>query len=173
MEGSDGECSQSGIRHQGGPAAGPAQRAPPGDHLAASRRQSDHPAAIANLSATGFLAEIPKGAALPKYFEVDLPNAWPRKVQVVWTSGMLAGCNFTTPLSKADLSAARLKSNFREQEASKSGPTFSIGPSDPIWDMLNEAAASEKLPLRHRILLIGAAGATPCFLLGVLAALLA
>ena len=131
------------------------------------------PAEISNLSATGFLAEVSGSVALLEHLQACLPNAGARMVQVVWISGTLAACNFTTPLTRADLSAAQLKSDFREQGATKAVPTFSIGPSDPIWGMLNEAAPSEKLPLRYRIALIGAAGVIPGLSLGAAAALLA
>jgi hypothetical protein len=121
------------------------------------------PAAIANLSVTGFLAEMPRGTRLPEYVEVDLPNAGRRTAQVVWQGGTTAGCNFTVPLSRADLSAARLKSAVVDQEAhaapAASSPPimFQLGPSDPIWDMLNEAAAHEKLSGRTRLAVIAAA----------------
>ncbi len=49
-------------------------------------------------------------------------------------------------------------------------PTFSIGPSDPIWEMVEAVAPGEKLPARQRILLIAAAGATPWLVLAGLAA---
>jgi hypothetical protein len=44
-------------------------------------------------------------------------------------------------------------------------PTFSIAPSDPVWDMIETVAPGEKLPMRRRILLIGAAGAIPWLVL--------
>lgn len=126
------------------------------------------PAAIANLSATGFLAELPVGSAVPELLDVDLPHAGRRQAQVVWRSGPMAGCNFTVPLARADLSAARLKSTFVEPSeaeapaapaapAAKAPPIYSIGPSDPIWDMLNEASPHEKWPLTGRVAVILAA----------------
>ena len=55
----------------------------------------------------------------------------------------IAGFNFLAQPSKGEISAARLKSDFPEQEGAETAPTFSIGPSDPIWDMVDEAAPSE------------------------------
>lgn len=52
----------------------------------------------------------------------------------------IAGFNFLAPPSKGEISAARLKSDFPEQEGADAAPIFSIGPSDPIWDMVDEAA---------------------------------
>lgn len=128
------------------------------------------PAAIANLSASGFLAEIPAGESLPEHFEVDLPNAGRRQAQVVWSSGQTAGCNFAVPLSKADLSAARLKSDHRERASETIAPV--LDPADPIWDVSNEALAQEKLSPRSRVLLIAAAGALPWLSFAGIAALL-
>lgn len=139
------------------------------------------PAAIANLSVTGFLAELPPGAAVPEFLDVELPNAGRRKAQVVWQSGSMAGCTFTVPLSRADVSAARLKSAVRVPQApAASRPdaatplaTFEIGPSDPIWDMMNEAAGEEKWPTRSRLALIAAAALVPWVPLVGLAVMLA
>lgn len=122
------------------------------------------PAAIANLSPTGFLAELAVNAVTPEFLDVDLPNAGRRRAQVVWRSGAMAGCNFTVPLSRADMSAARLKSEFREasgQDSAETPPMFELGPSDPIWDMMNETPPHEKWPLSARVALIGAVTIAP------------
>ncbi len=58
----------------------------------------------------------------------------------------------------------------RRQAAVRTEGTFSIGPSDPIWEMVEAVAPTEKLPARHRILLIAAAGAIPWLVLVGLAA---
>ena len=52
----------------------------------------------------------------------------------------IAGFNFLAQPSRGEISAARLKSDFPEQEGPGAAPTFSVGPSDPIWDMVDEAA---------------------------------
>lgn len=128
------------------------------------------PAAITNLSPAGFLAEIPAGVTLPEFLAADMPNSNSRKVQVVWSSGTLAGCNFLTPLGRADISAARLKSEPPSQSwTTRAAP--GLDPEDPIWDMSSEATSEEKWPLRYRVLLIAAAGALPCLAVGAVATL--
>jgi hypothetical protein len=145
------------------------------------------PAAIANLSATGFLAELPEGAQIPAQVDVELPNAGRREAQVVWQNGGMVGCNFIAPLSRADLSAARLKSTFGESapvegqveaplevaSVAVSGPQYSLGPSDPIWDMMNETPVHEKWSPRRRLALIAAAATLPWAPLAGVALLLA
>lgn len=130
------------------------------------------PAAIISVSATGFLVELPGAATMPRQLDVDLPNAGRRRAEVVWQSDTSVGCNFTTPLGRADLSAALLRSAFSEpalspvaqQGTTPIGPDLSIAPDDPIWDTTNEAGAGERWPLRVRASLIVAAAAAPCAL---------
>ena len=137
------------------------------------------PAAIANMSATGFLAELPGGVVMPEFLDVDLPNAGRRKAQVVWHGGSMAGCNFTVPLSRADLSAARLKSAFVEEQVvahqpqATPLPRYELGPSDPIWDMLNEVGSHEKWSPGKRVALIAAAAILPWVPIAGLVAMLA
>ncbi len=116
------------------------------------------PAAIANLSVTGFLAELPEGATVPDLLDVDLPHAGRRKAQVMWRSGAMAGCTFTVPLARADISAARLKSSHL-------GPSEAeppqLAPTDPIWDLAHEATGAEKWPLPARAALIATGAIVP------------
>ena len=124
------------------------------------RREADDeviPAAIANLSASGFLAELPKGTQLPPVFDVELPNAGHRKAHVVWNGGTLAGCNFDRPLSRADISAARLKSDRPQvvMDAETRARELELDPADPIWDTANETPVSQKWPVLARVAVIG------------------
>jgi len=112
------------------------------------------PAAIANLSATGFLAELPSSEPIPDVLDVDLPHAGRRQAQVVWHDGLLAGCTFTRPLSKADLSAARLKSEYVDPSVPRPP---ALDPADPIWDIAGEATRQERWPLGTRVAVISAA----------------
>ena len=118
------------------------------------------PADIANLSATGFLAELPDGAQLPDILHVELPNAGHRKAHVVWSGGELAGCNFDVPLSKADLSAAQLKSARAEvvMDAEARAKELELQPSDPIFDTSGEVSADEKWPFVGRVAVIAIGG---------------
>lgn len=128
------------------------------------------PAAIVNLSPTGLLAEIAEGTALPGTIEVELPNAGRRKAQIVWTNGRLAGCNFAVPLSRADMSAARLKSDFRAAE--ETVEALQLDPADPIWDVSAEPRSGEKWSPRKRMALIVLAGGLPWLSFAGIAALL-
>jgi len=112
------------------------------------------PAGIANLSATGFLAELPAITPMPDVLDVDLPNAGRRKAYVVWHSGTLAGCTFTRPLSKADLSAARLKSEYVDPSAPRPP---ALDPADPIWNIAGEATPEERWPLGTRVAVVAGA----------------
>ena len=132
------------------------------------------PAEITNLSATGFLAAFPEGVEIPERLDVELPQAGSRTAQVVWTSGSMAGCSFSRPLAKAEISAAHLKSEPRQMQAelarALAAPT--IDRADPIWDTTNEARPDEKWPLRKRLLVIGAAGLLPWLSIAGVVALL-
>ena len=128
------------------------------------------PAAIVNLSESGFLAEIPEGESLPEHVELNLPNAGRRRARVVWSTDRMAACNFATPLRKADISAARLKSDYREPASEATAPV--LDPVDPIWDVSNEATAQEKMSPRSRMLLIAAAGTLPWLTIGGIAAVI-
>jgi hypothetical protein len=133
------------------------------------------PAAITNLSTTGFLAEFAAGVEIPADLDVDLPHAGSRTAQVVWESGSMVGCSFTHPLAKAEISAAHLKSEPRQlqSDATSSVASREIDRTDPIWDTSNEAAPGEKWSLRARLLVIGAVGTLPWLSIGGIAALLA
>lgn len=128
------------------------------------------PAAIANLSATGFLAELPPRSSMPPIIDVDLPNAGRRQAQMVWQSGTLAGCNFLKPLGKADISAARLKSAHLDAPA-PAPPQLAA--DDPVWDTANIAKPHEKWPLPARVAVIAAAAIAPWLPIAGIAALLA
>jgi len=140
-------------------------------------------ASILNLSATGFLAELADGNAMPAELDIELPNAGRRRAEVVWSSGQLAGCTFASPLARADLSAAQLRSEFRALEEERGLPLLGPAPAlpaagsprdaaDPIWEMAAEALPDEKWPLRQRLLLIAGAAVLPWALMGGAALLL-
>jgi transcriptional regulator with XRE-family HTH domain len=65
---------------------------------------------VHNISATGMLIECRHSLAIGETLAIDLPGAEATKAKVVWTSGMLHGCHFLKPVSKAVLSAAQLRS---------------------------------------------------------------
>lgn len=64
---------------------------------------------IHNLSATGMLIETNSELAIGQRVMVALPESSDLAAIIVWRSGALAGCRFAQPLSRATLSAARLR----------------------------------------------------------------
>ncbi|MDK2762300.1 MAG: helix-turn-helix domain-containing protein [Sphingopyxis sp.] len=67
---------------------------------------------IHNLSATGMLIETPSDLAIDQRIAITLPEAPDCAATVVWRSEALAGCRFDRPLSRAALSAARLRNTL-------------------------------------------------------------
>ncbi|WP_347301968.1 PilZ domain-containing protein [Croceibacterium sp. TMG7-5b_MA50] len=140
------------------------------------------PAAIQNLSATGFLAQLTDEGEVPGLLDVALPHGGTRRAEVVWRSGVLAGCTFAEPLTRADLSAARLRSEIRQMAEERGlpllpdtppAPTPTIDVADPDWMLDAETGAQEKWSLRRRLLFIGASAVLPWVAIGgVLVALI-
>lgn len=65
---------------------------------------------IYNISETGLLMECDADPKAGDRIEVDLPHAGLVSAKIVWTSGLLFGCQFRKPLSAAALSAVQLRS---------------------------------------------------------------
>ncbi|KHL25437.1 hypothetical protein PK98_01655 [Croceibacterium mercuriale] len=133
------------------------------------------PAAIQNLSVTGFLAQLADGADAPAELEVALRDGRRRRAQIVWRGGATVGCNFTEPLTRADLSAARLRSEIRQLEEERGLPLLPNAPApamrpvasdDHDWLVEAETRAPEKWPLRRRLLFIAAAAVLPWAAIG-------
>jgi hypothetical protein len=66
-------------------------------------------ALILNISETGLLLETVLQLEVGEKLRVDIPEARASSVRVVWTDGLLAGCEFVVPVSSGAVSAARLK----------------------------------------------------------------
>ena len=64
---------------------------------------------IHNMSATGMLIETASDLAIDQRIIVALPEAPDCAATIVWRSERLAGCRFDHPLSRAMLSAAKLR----------------------------------------------------------------
>jgi len=64
---------------------------------------------IHNVSATGLLLESRVVLAAGDRIEIDLPHARTTGARVIWSSGVLYGCQFDAPISVATLSAAQLR----------------------------------------------------------------
>lgn len=69
-----------------------------------------HSAIVRDLSADGMLIETDAAIHLNSIFQISLPNEAQFEGKIVWTSGRFFGCEFSTPMSKAGMSAARLRS---------------------------------------------------------------
>jgi hypothetical protein len=67
-------------------------------------------AVIHNLSERGLLVETTSTLDLGDALEVELPEAGDTAAHVVWVRGNFAGCEFVSPLPKAAVSAALLRS---------------------------------------------------------------
>lgn len=93
-------------------------------------------ALIHNLSETGLLLETAAQLQIGELLQVDLPHAGTTTALVVWSRGSFIGCEFASPISKASVSAALLKSPAeREQPLARavgSGETIDNDPVD--WE---------------------------------------
>jgi len=67
-------------------------------------------ALVLDISETGLLLETVVELAVGETLQVDIPEAGAAAIQVVWTDGLLAGCEFRNAISTAVVSAAQLKS---------------------------------------------------------------
>lgn len=152
--------------------AGPRRELCLGVTLRRSGTKDIIPAEITNLSANGFLAEFP-GGDVPEILDVELPYGGGRTAQVVWTSGRMAGCSFTQPLTKPEISAAHLKSEPRQMPSAIARALVApaVDPTDPIWNTSHEVPPEERWPRRTRVLVIGAASTLTWGGIGALVAL--
>lgn len=133
------------------------------------------PASIQNLSVTGFLAQLTGAGEMPAELEVALRDGRRRRAQIVWRSGAMVGGNFTEPLSRADLSAARLRSEIRQLEEERGLPllpdppaqvTLRVEQEGADWLTDTDTRTDEKWPLGRRLLFIGAAAVLPWAAIG-------
>lgn len=65
-----------------------------------------------NLSATGVLVETEAALEIAQVIHLNLPEAGPVAASIIWTSDNLYGCKFAQPLSRAALSAAKLRNSL-------------------------------------------------------------
>lgn len=107
---------------------------------------SSHEAEIVNLSPTGALLLLPVKIDRPSSLIVDFPEIGRVTATVVWHNDSLFGCEFTSPLPRATVSAALLKSQ----------PVFTQNPPLSSQDRTAHVPVPETrpLPLRTRLLAI-------------------
>jgi PilZ domain-containing protein len=99
---------------------------------------------VHDISESGLLIETKVDLALGTVLDIDFPEVGPQAATVMWNRDQFYGCEFETPVSKAGLSAALLKS-YAGQEAR----TESDQPEDDSAE-----PESGKLPMRHRFAII-------------------
>ncbi|MGN6499162.1 MAG: helix-turn-helix domain-containing protein, partial [Tsuneonella sp.] len=78
---------------------------------------------VHNASTTGLLIESAEPLAEGERIAIDLPHTGRTMAEVIWSSGRLHGCRFESPVSRATLSAAQLRSAV--------GETVELAPSAP------------------------------------------
>jgi hypothetical protein len=89
------------------------------------------PLNIHDLSATGLLAQTSEPPLVGERLYVQLPDEGCYAAKVVWSSGSFVGCAFDTPLPRAAISAALLRSI---QPGTKL-PTEAEGASSPVQEL--------------------------------------
>jgi len=101
---------------------------------------------IHNVSANGLLLECTIELAVGERIEIDLPYARTTGASVIWSSGVLYGCQFDIPISLATLSAAQLRGTVHrtaDAEAAQPGPAepraariachSAVSPAQAMW----------------------------------------
>jgi hypothetical protein len=82
--------------------------------LSTSLPERGEPATIHDLSATGVLIESATQLAPFDELLVELPHAGSIAATVIWASGRFMGCQFHETISKAALSAALLRNDYKQ-----------------------------------------------------------
>ena len=84
---------------------------------------------ILNASSTGLLVRSDLPLELGEMIEVDLPHAGAQRARVVWGNDGFYGCALTTPVTRAAVSAARLRSQPTGPASPAAGetPEVSVG----------------------------------------------
>jgi hypothetical protein len=72
------------------------------------------PVLIHDMSVSGLLIQTEAGIDVGTMLDIQLPEVGRQSATVVWNRDQFFGCEFQSPLSKAGLSAALLKSHAQE-----------------------------------------------------------
>ena len=111
---------------------------------------------VHNLSPTGLMIEGKARLEAGHEIEVELPGGTTHRARVIWAEDGLAGCRFARPLSKAQLSAALLRSEPREAvvlSPAKAAPPIAAAEQLQPGQPLSE---ERLLPLPTRMRIIAA-----------------
>lgn len=87
-------------------------------------------ALILNLSETGLLIETSIKLAVGETLQIDVPESSESTARVVWTEGLLVGCEFVVPVSKAAVIAAQLQTPIEAADSIHSFWTARTEPKD-------------------------------------------
>lgn len=117
---------------------------------------------VHNLSRTGMLIEGDTGIAVGASIEVELPGGTTHRAEIVWADEFLAGCRFTAPLTRGQLSAALLRSEAREPlvRAANTPHEEGLARLHSQWKSESDTTGElcGKLPLQTRFRIIAALG---------------
>ncbi|WP_375290612.1 PilZ domain-containing protein [Qipengyuania sp.] len=114
---------------------------------------------VHNLSKTGMLVEADAPVTVGESIEVELPGGATCRAEVVWADDALFGCRFSQPLTKANLSAALLRSEPQALETPAQTITHEEARAklETYWATESAEAANDKeakLPIGVRALTI-------------------
>ncbi|MBC2668165.1 PilZ domain-containing protein [Novosphingobium piscinae] len=116
---------------------------------------------IRDMSETGLLLETPEPLDIGTVIDIDLPEAGPTEAQVVWTSGTFVGCQFATPVTRAAVSAALLRTVPPALRRPEPAPATVTAPEPVVT--AERAATPERYPKYPRLaraaIIVGSSGA--------------
>ena len=94
-------------------------------------------AIILNISETGLLLETLVKLEVGETLHVDIPEAPSSAIRIIWTEGLLAGCEFVRPVSTGTVSAAQLKASAGSGQGPALEPGRRSAPGDYDRDERN------------------------------------
>ena len=111
----------------------------------AARTSDETSALIHNLSETGLLLETSVGLQVGEALQVELPHAGVTRALVVWSQGRFVGCEFFSPISKAAVSAALLRTPI--ERAQPAVPATPSDEADQSWPSEEPSLAAKAVLL--------------------------
>ena len=103
---------------------------------------------VHNISAAGLLIETAQQMVVGEVLAIELPNAGPVGVEVVWQSGQLYGCAFEQALGEAALAAAQLRGTAATATTAQGRvPVIGKPPGDTLGARLNRLRRERGLTL--------------------------
>ena len=112
--------------------------------LGSTSPRSGQDVLIHNISATGMLVQTAADLDVLEELEVELPEIGRTKAQVVWRSDDYFGCQFASPIPRAGISAALLRSPVVEP-GQEEGPLDESAKTSTIETRSTELSFGTKL----------------------------